>query len=99
MLNVDINNPYYRTINDVLYTGNVDYGDGKVYSEDEMLILYPAGKQGSTYAISHKTRELGPRAFSGNKYLTGLNLNEGGTTIVRIYDNTFENTSRIWNSS
>lgn len=93
MLNVDINNPYYRTINDVLYTGNVDYGDGKVYSEDEMLILYPAGKQGSTYAISHKTRELGPRAFSGNKYLTGLNLNEAGTTIVRIYDNTFENTS------
>lgn len=92
VLNVDLENPNYKTINNVLFTKNVDYGT-TIYGEDEMLILYPAGKEGSTYAITRNTKEIGQRAFSGNKYLTSLSIDAKDSNVLRIYDNTFENTS------
>lgn len=91
-LNVDNNNPYYKTIGNVLYTKNVVFNE-KQYTEDEMLILYPAGKEGSSYAITSRTKEIGPYAFSGNTNLTSLNINSHDNFITKIYDSSFNSTS------
>lgn len=96
LLYVDNDNPYYKTIGSVLYSKNVTYtvdGLPKTYGEDELLILYPAGKQGSTYGITRNTKEIGQRAFSGNRFLTSLNIDAKETAVVTIHANTFENTS------
>ncbi len=96
LLDVDIDNPYYKTIGSVLYSKNVTHmvdGAPKTYGEDELLILYPAGKQGSTYGITRNTKEIGQRAFSGNVYLTSLSIDAKETAVVTIHGNSFENTS------
>lgn len=92
LLTVDLYNPFYKTINNVLFTKNVTYG-AITYSEDEMLILYPAGKEGSTYAITRNTKEIGPRAFSGNQYLSSISIDAKDSSVLRIHNNTFENTA------
>ncbi|MDD4315597.1 MAG: leucine-rich repeat protein [Clostridia bacterium] len=96
LLYVDNENGFYKTIGNVLYSKNVTYLEGgqpKTYGEDELLILYPAGKQGSTYGITRNTKEIGQRAFSGNRYLTSLSIDAKETAVVSIHSNSFENTS------
>lgn len=94
LLEVDIQNPYYKTMNNVLYTKNVEY-DSQPYGEDQLLILYPAGKQGSTYSISKNTIELGSKAFSGNRFLKSIliDVDETGGSVLIISEDTFENTA------
>ncbi|MFW5779823.1 MAG: leucine-rich repeat protein [Bacillota bacterium] len=94
-LNVDDLNPNYKTINNVLYTKDVQYGDEQVYGEDELLVLYPAGRQGSTFSISRKTIELGSKAFSGNNHLKSITIDvdEEGSSVLVIDEDTFEDTS------
>ena len=62
--------------------------------EDQLLILYPAGKQGSTYSISKNTIELGS-SFSGNRFLKSIliDVDETGGSVLIISEDTFENTA------
>lgn len=62
---VDSNNPYYVSLDGVLFTK-----DGK------SLLIYPYAKLGERYSTPETTTSIGEQAFGGY-YLKTININEG----------------------
>lgn len=50
--------------------------NGIVYSSDNALVLYPAGKTSSSYAIPYKVKTIKNNAFKGNPYLTKIKFSK-----------------------
>ncbi|MBR1416258.1 MAG: fibronectin type III domain-containing protein [Bacilli bacterium] len=69
-INVDSNNPSFKSIDGILYTKN-----GKT------LVTYPAGKTAKKYSVASNISELGAYAFSSNNNLTNVVLPNGLVTI------------------
>lgn len=65
---IDINpqNKAYTTIDGVLYT-----------ADKQTIVQYPAGKEGSSFAIPTSVNKVGTLAFSGSVALTSVTLHDG----------------------
>ncbi|GHU78058.1 hypothetical protein AGMMS49992_27700 [Clostridia bacterium] len=49
--------------------------DGVLFSKDKTIILsYPAGKKNINYSIPYGVKRVGSEAFSGNSYVTSINI-------------------------
>lgn len=63
---VSENNPYFISVDDVLYTKNYN-----------TLICFPAGKTTSSYEINKETKIINDSAFSDNPYIENIIINRG----------------------
>ncbi len=70
LINVDTRNPYYCSIDGVLFNKN-----------KTELIQYPAGKVNSTYNIPNSVTIIGNAAFSGCESLTSVTIPNSVTSI------------------
>ncbi len=69
-IQVQENNPYYKSV------------DGVLFSKDgSRLLVYPAGKPGSSYTVPSGVTHIGDYAFVGCTRLAELILSEGVTTV------------------
>ena len=80
-IHVDAENPSYKDVDGVLYNK-----DGTI------LISYPAGKPGSTFAVPSGVSDISWRAFFGASNLTQVALPEG-ITEINFY--TFQNCTNL----
>lgn len=76
-LKVDNNNPYFKTISDVLFS-----------FDGEVLYTYPAGKITENYTIPDMVFEIKDSAFAGNSNLTTL---IAPSTLQEVGTEAFEN--------
>ncbi len=70
-VNVSSNDSYYSSVNGVLFSKDM-----------KKLILYPAGKNESSYTIPSECTNVQSYAFCSNKSLTQINIGSGITEIA-----------------
>lgn len=80
-LTVDSNNPYFKTISDVLFS-----------FDGEILYTYPAGKINKNYNIPEMVFEIKQSAFSGNSNLANI---IAPTTLQTVGTEAFENCKNL----
>lgn len=76
---LNVNNPKYSIIDDVLYETEHD--------DRWVLRYYPSNKSGASYVLPEQVNMLADGAFSGNKNLTNIDLSNG--LLSTIHTNAF----------
>ena len=72
------------SLSSIVVDGNTAYDsvDDVLFNKDHTLLLcYPAGKEGTSYAVSESVTEIWAYAFSGCRDLTSVTIPEGVTYI------------------
>lgn len=77
-------------LNNITITSNSNYSsyDGVLYDKDKSkLIIYPIGKNNTSFEVPSSVNTIGSSAFLDNQYLESINLKN----VVNVMDSSFKN--------